>query len=389
MQISRQTKFLFSISHFFNTGFFVFVLAFFPLYAEKSGFSAVQIGILNIWSMVASMLSSPLVLTLAGSRFSPSLLLRITSLFAPLLYFLMLLSSDFILFIFCWTIFVGLRGAGGTLIDVQLIRNSARGALRFEYVRTWGSVGFVVLGFLLGFLFDRFDNISVVQYLLLYVIFQSALCFYVSNHLEIYEIPENRITFKTVFSLLRDSRILGLFISISLIWLSHAPFYVYFSLYLQDIGWTSTEISWAWNLGVLAEILFFLIFRRLSLKNSMRTILLFSMSCAVLRWMLLGYSSDFYLILFSQMLHAFTFGGCYLVSIHLTHEWFPRGLKEKSQGLLVFFGQGLGSLAGRWFVSFLAGYYADYAGFSNMFYASSIVALLAFMVCFTYCKERK
>jgi MFS transporter, PPP family, 3-phenylpropionic acid transporter len=387
MPLPLRIQALFSTTHFLNTGFFAFILVFSPLYAEQIGFSAVQIGILNTSIMLASMLSSPLVLQLAGPNLTPGRLLQASALLAPVFFVLLLLTDDFFIFLLLWTAFIALRVAGGTLIDVQLVKHSAHGALRFEFIRTWGSVGFIALGFLLGFLFDLYHPIRVVQYLTAYVILQSILCFVISKFLEPYEQSDTVFTFRKVLGLLRQSRIAGLFLSVSLIWLSHAPFYVYLSLYLQSIGWSSSEISLAWNIGVIAEILLFLFFRRISVKFSLRKVLLVSMLITVIRWVVMGYFQNFYVLLFSQILHAFSFGACYLVSIRLTYEWFPEGYKEKSQGLLTFFGQGLGSFAGRWLVSVLSAYYVSYSDFYGMFYVSALVAMVAVMVCFVYCKD--
>lgn len=380
MPVSFRTQFLFSLSHFVNTGYFAFILIFSPLYAEALGFSAVQIGTINIAAMIATMLGGPLVLQIVGGSRTPARILKLSSILAVFAYLLLISTKTFNLFILYWTFFIAMRVASGTLIDVQLIKLSARGALRFEFIRTWGSIGFVFLGFFLGILFDRYDRISIVHYMTLYVTLQTGLCLYLAKELHPYEESSVRYTVKKVLSILADKKIIALFLSVSLIWLSHGPYYVYFSLYLQGIGWNSMQTSLAWNIATIGEILLFLFFRRIQLKISLTLLLSISFFITIIRWLLLANFENFYLILLSQTLHAFSFGACYLASIRLTYEWFPEGYKEKSQGLLTLFGVGIGSLGGRLLASYLAPYYSNYSEFSSMFYAGAIVALISLVI---------
>jgi PPP family 3-phenylpropionic acid transporter len=380
MDVTNKTRFLFSLIQFLNTGFFAFILIFFPIYAEYISFNAEEIGIFNICSVLATMLASPMILHFVNQTFQPSLLLKICSFLTPVAYLGLLSNGSFLWFSFFWTSFVGLRIAANTLVDVQLIKLSARGILRFELVRVWGSIGFIVLGTGFGILFDFLDTSIAVWLILFFVIFQSVMSYKLSYLLEPFDSMSRSITRRDILKLFFTKRILGLFLSIGFIWLSHAPFYVYLSLYLQAIGWSSSQISLAWNMGVLAEIVLFLCFRRLEIKSSLTSILTISMIITIARWLIIGYSDNFYLILLSQTLHAFSFGACYLVSIRLSYEWFPEGYKEKSQGLLTLFSVGLGSLAGRFLVTFLAKYYEGYATFSSMFYVAACIACIAVLL---------
>jgi MFS transporter, PPP family, 3-phenylpropionic acid transporter len=380
MDATNKTRFLFSLIQFLNTGFFAFILVFFPIYAEYLSFNAKEIGTFNIFSVLATMLASPLILYFVNQTFQPSLLLKICSLLSPITYLGLLMDSSFLWFSFFWTSFVGLRIATNTLVDVQLLKLSARGTLRFELVRVWGSIGFILLGTGFGILFDFLDTSIAVWIILFFVVFQSVVSFKLSYLLEPFDLTSKSLTFKDILKLFLTKRILGLFLSIGFIWLSHAPFYVYLSLYLQAIGWNSSQISLAWNMGVLAEIVLFLCFRRIEIKSSLTSILTISMIITVARWLIIGFSDNFYLILFSQTLHAFSFGACYLVSMRLSYEWFPEGYKEKSQGLLTLFSVGLGSLAGRLLVTFLAKFHEGYADFSSMFYVAACIASIGVLL---------
>lgn len=380
MQASHKTKLLFSIIQFLNTGIFAFILAFFPVYAEGLGFLAKEIGIMNAGVMLATMLASPLILQLVKPHRSPPYLLRVSSFLTPISFLMVLYARDFIYLTISWTLFVALRIAGNTLVDVHLLKLTSKGILRFEKIRVWGSVGFVILGAIFGLLTDSFGIISATQILFIYVLIQSALSYYLAPLL--HDVPNllPQLPKRELLSALLNRRIIALFLSVGLNWLSHAPLYVYLSLYLKGIGWSSNEISLAWNVGVIAEILFFLLLRRIELKISLTSLLVVSMIVSAFRWYLLAVTESFQLILFAQFLHAFSFGACYMASIRLSYDWFPEGYKEKSQGLLTLFGVGIGSLMGRWMVTVLADRYESYADFNEMFYFASCIAILATFV---------
>ena len=57
--------------------------------------------------------------------------------------------------------------------------------------------------------------------------------------------------------LLRDLAVLSFFASTFLMVAAHSSLYVYYSLYLSDIGYSKTVIGLMWSLGVVAEIVFF------------------------------------------------------------------------------------------------------------------------------------
>ena len=41
--------------------------------------------------------------------------------------------------------------------------------------------------------------------------------------------------------------------------LSHGPYYTFITLHLESLGYSRTQIGWLWALGVVAEILVFLV----------------------------------------------------------------------------------------------------------------------------------
>jgi PPP family 3-phenylpropionic acid transporter len=73
---------------------------------------------------------------------------------------------------------------------------------------------------------------------------------------------------------------------------SHAPYYGFFSLYLEQHGYTRAATGLMWSLGVVAEIGVFACAHRLLARFGLRAILLASLLLAALRWLMIGFGVD-------------------------------------------------------------------------------------------------
>ena len=52
--------------------------------------------------------------------------------------------------------------------------------------------------------------------------------------------------------------VMGLLVSCFLMQISHAPFYTFFAIFLQENGYTVFQVGALWSLGVVAEVIVFL-----------------------------------------------------------------------------------------------------------------------------------
>jgi PPP family 3-phenylpropionic acid transporter len=162
-----------------------------------------------------------------------------------------------------------------------------------------------------------------------------------------------------------------------LLQMAHAPYYVFFSIYLNEIGYTSTIIGLLWSLGVFAEILLFIVMRRLLKRFSLRKILLLSIFLSVLRWILIAWAANYlWLLLLAQLLHAATFGATHVAAIHLVYRYFGIAHQGKGQALYSSLSFGLGGMLG----SYYSGYYWEFYGPQIVYSAAAILCVIAFIV---------
>ena len=115
---------------------------------------------------------------------------------------------------------------------------------------------------------------------------------------------------------------------------SHGPYYAFFSIYMERFGYSTALIGQLWALGVLAEIIIFLLVPMLLPRFGARTLLLAAIMLTTLRWLLTAlYPDRLGVMVFSQTLHAASFGLYHAVMIALIHSLFVGAHQGRGRGV--------------------------------------------------------
>ena len=151
----------------------------------------------------------------------------------------------------------------------------------------------------------------------------------------------------SVMSVLRKREVWSFFTSTFLMVAAHSSLYVYYSLYLSQIGYSKTVIGLMWSLGVIAEIIFFFyqepLFKRFGVKNLM----FMSLAIGVIRFLMIAFGAQsLVLLLVAQVLHAATFGVHHSSSVATLQRWFSGPLQARGQALFISISYGLGGTLG-------------------------------------------
>jgi len=158
---------------------------------------------------------------------------------------------------------------------------------------------------------------------------------------------------------------------------SHGPYYTFFSIYLEDLGYTRTLIGVLWALGVVAEIIIFLLMHRLLPCYGARNLLLTALLITVIRWLLIAAQpQNLPILLIAQIMHAASFGILHASAIHMVHRLFPGRLQGRGQALYSSLSFGLGGAIG----SLLSGYVWSNLGASWIYYMAAIMAGIGYLV---------
>ena len=156
---------------------------------------------------------------------------------------------------------------------------------RYSMVRLWGSLGFILVVVLIGNLLQSYaaDIIPLVVLLTFFLI--SVTSFVVPEKLNT---PHS--DHSPIWQVVRQPRVLA-FLSVGFLMLfSHGPYYTFYTIYLQELGYSSHLIGILWAVGVLAEVTIFLLMHRLLPAFGARKLLIVTLILTALRWLIIGFS---------------------------------------------------------------------------------------------------
>ena len=251
---------------------------------------------------------------------------------------------------------------------------------RYSRVRLWGSIGFIISSACLPFLFAE-TGISILPWVLLasFIVLWVSTWFVTDKHHHALE-----QTSQGIVKVIKHPMVIALLIACILQAVSHGAYYTFFSIYLEEKGYSREFVGWMWALGVLAEVVLFLFAHRLFARYPAYQLFTISLLITAIRWLLLGEFVDNMVILwFSQLLHAASFGLFHASAIHLIHDWFPGRLQGRGQALYAGMSFGLGGAVG----SVLSGYLWHFSSSTTTLFIMSAIAFVGWLIAITMIKK--
>jgi PPP family 3-phenylpropionic acid transporter len=250
----------------------------------------------------------------------------------------------------------------------------------YSKIRIWGSIGFVVFVLLLGFLFDTIS----VQYLPIFMLVILFVMFVNSLAVKGQEITHDHDEGEGFLSLIKKPEVMGFLLAAFLMQLSFGAYYTFFSLFLEQVGYSNTMIGVLWALGVIAEVLIFLIVHRLFKLINYKAILVISLLLAAVRWFFTAHFVDvLWVLILLQLTHAATFGTMHAVSMHYVHKFFKGQHQGQGQALFASLTYGGGGAIG----AVMSGYVWSIDFGVTMFELASISALIGAFVAWMFVKK--
>ena len=241
-------------------------------------------------------------------------------------------------------------------------------------IRKWGSVGFIVGVFTIGAILE-IVHISMLPILLLII---ASLAFIWSFTIrEPDSAPTSQKYLEPLLPVLKRPTVAAFFAIEFILLFSHAPFYSFYSNYLQQSGYSTTAIGLLWSVGVIAEIIMFAFANLFLQRFSWRLLVSICLIMTSLRWFAVGlFPHSFTLQFLAQTIHAFSFGLFHMIAMRIIFENFMLTQQGRGQALYSTM-WGLGVAAG----SLLAGkYWTDITGESVFMIAGlAVLAGLLFV----------
>lgn len=319
------------------------ILPYWGLYLESLRFDPFQIGCLMAM-LHGTKLIAPNVWGWLSDRLQRRMpVIQIAGLFAASCFAFILMDLSF------WGIAAVMMGFGffwnAMLPQFEAVTLSYLDADAHGYsrVRLWGSVGFVFAVLWLGWLIPNWSISALPEVILGLLVAIWAISLTVRDP----SVRTSQTQSSSIGQILRQPVVLAFMLVCFLVQMSHGPYYVFFSIYLQDVGYPEVQIGQLWALGVVAEIVLFYGMRHVFRRVALQRVLLVSLILTGLRWLLIAWFADqLWWLLLAQVLHAASFGAFHVVAIQIVHHHFRGQNQGRGQALYSSVSFGAGGMVG-------------------------------------------
>ena len=360
------------LAYFTYFGVLGIFVPYFGLFLDGRGLNSADIGLLlaivtasrivgpNIWAWVAERNGKPLTVMRYGAALA---VIGWLSSFANVGFWPLLIG--FTLFSFFWTAILPQL----ELTTLNFLNDDTQA---YSRIRTAGSVGYIVLVMLGGWLFEHFGSEFLPLSALLFLLLLLLSLFMLPKVALSTEVSDDSIRFS---QLLKNSVLLRFMLAALLLQMSFAPFYGFFTLYSRDLGYSGSQTGIFIGVAIAAEIVAFYFAGNLMRNRSYARILGVCYGVTVLRWILLAELADnLWWLCFSMLLHAGSFAIAHSCAMQFIQQFFPKNLRSRGQALYAGVIFGGGGAIGAYCSGLL---WQNGAGASQTFWIAAVLALLA------------
>ena len=362
------------------SGFYLFYFAtlgalvpYWSLYLRSLSFSVTQIGQLTAILMATKIIAPYVWGWIADHTGQRIAIVRIASLLAALSFAGVFVGNGYWWLALVMSAFSFFWNASLPQLEATTLNHLGNETGHYSRIRLWGSVGFIITVAGLGPALDHYGAglLPPVLLVLFVAIWLSSLA-----------VPEPAgerpvVQQAALHAVIRQPMVVSLFGVCFLMQASHGPYYTFFTIYMENFGYSRALIGQLWGLGVIAEIGVFLLMPRLLPRFGARRLLLIATGLTTLRWLMIAAFPAHPLVIGgAQTLHAASFGLYHAVSIFLIHRLFTGSHQGRGQALYSSLSFGAGGAAG----SLASGYLWKGVGPEAMFLLAATASFTALVV---------
>ncbi len=242
---------------------------------------------------------------------------------------------------------------------------------RYGRLRLWGSIGFIAMVLIAGELFQR-EGIELYPIVGAVVLIFLAL---VTFRLHEPKMERRKMVKGELLIVLFNPDVRWFLLSGFFMVFAHAALYVFYSLYLADLGYDKFEIGLFWALGVAAEVIFFYFQSKVLSRLDAEVVLQLAFGIGVFRFILIAFFPLTWVLILAQLMHAATFGAHHSAATKLLQRWFTGPLQARGQALMATVSYGLGGTLG----GLVAGWLWEATQPRNVFVMAALACGLAGM----------
>ncbi len=251
----------------------------------------------------------------------------------------------------------------------------------YSRVRLWGSVGFVVAVLGLGPILDAAGILPLPWLVAALFAAMGVSAWLVPEVPAPAYAPHESVP---ILEVLKRPWVQALLAACLLSQLSFAPYYNFFTLFLERHDYTRGTAGILWALAVLAEIGLFLVMGRLISAFGSRRLMLIVLAATAARWLLTALLVDSLpLLVLLQVSHALTFGAYHALAVYYVQQYFPGSMQGRGQAFYNAAAYGVGGSIG----SLGSGYIWQHLSPEAVFVAAALSALAGWAIAWRWLRD--
>ena len=352
-------------------------IPYWSLYLKDFGFNPIEIGELSAL-LVGTKIIGPILWGWIADHTGKSIgIIRLAAFFSTVIFAGFLWAHDYVGFALITIGFSFFWNAMLPQFEAVTLTHLRNAAHRYSRIRLWGSIGFIIAVLSIGTILEHYP-VTLLPLIIATLLLLNAGITFVTPEAKSISLD---VAVHGILKIIKMPEVLAFMAVNILLQMAHAPYYVFYSIYLKHAQYSSMVTGLLWALGVLAEIVLFIYMRNLLKHCSLRAILLLSLALATARWLMIGWGSEYlWVLIVAQLFHAATFGGTHVVAMYLLQRYFGEQHQGKGQALYTSLCFGLGGVLG----SLYSGYYWDLLGSQFVFSMAAACCGLAFIIAYVW-----
>lgn len=342
-------------------------IPYFPVWLDWRGLSKSEIAVILATPLLVRIFFTPAISFLADS-FGDRRLILIVLAWSTLLVLLLLSQMQSFWQIFALSVLFSLAWTTVMpLTETVAMAGVKHAGLDYGRMRLWGSLTFIAISFLGGYVIDGFGAPSAMALLI-----GAAIAQVIAAHL----LPAStngggttqarplqdsdrfitspgetdprgrrgtskKISLKSAGALAASPLFLLFLVTASLVQATHAVYYTFGTLHWQSLGISTGTIGALWATGVIAEIILFAYSGAAIARAGVTGLILAGGLAAFLRWVVTAQDPSLWLLFPLQVLHALSFGATHLGAVHFITAAVPEDYSATAQGIYASFSMGI------------------------------------------------
>ena len=369
--------FLYGISYMGNAVYGTFM----PVYLKSIGLSQTSIATLLSFGPLIAILAQPLWGRIGDRAQSKNRVLQVLSLGSAVSILLLPVSNQYLylLVIICMVTFF--QTSINPLSDAITLEHLAKTKWNFGPIRLAGTIGFAIMSVAFGIIAKKnINSISIVYSLVM--LLTLIICTQLPK-IKGHQSSKNKVS---LLVLLKNRKLMLFTLLNFIVQITLGYYYAFFPIYFNQLGADNSLLGWSMLFASLSELPFLLFGHKIIERFGIPVVLVATAFFAGLRWLLLYFVHNPYLVLPIQMLHGLIFIVLSVTLAIFINQEVPKELKASGQTLNGLLSLGLARIIG----SMAGGMASEYIGMREVFLYNSVVAFITFLVfIFIFLKESR